>query len=135
MHTTNYADAFITVAADCPADSGRAPEQPGGVAGVQYALLRERPYALTSDELLFEAHRRRKALGDDDLDAARAAFFAKPQACLRTSPLAKRYGWGLHHDAHGRVAIYGVESEDYRRLSADPKLKVVAAMRNKRAGA
>ena len=67
-------------------------------------------------------------------EAIRAAFFAKPHPCLRASPLPKRYGWGVHYDAHGRIALYAMESEDYRRLSrggaGDPAL--VRAMRNRR---
>jgi len=132
MYSTNYTDAFIAVSPDCPAKRGEAPAGEGTIAGLQYELLRNRPYELTSDELLFEIHRRRKAIPEDELAEAREAFFAEPKACLRCSPLAKRFGWGLHHDARSRVAIYPVESEDYRRLSGQAGLQVVSAMRNRR---
>ena len=65
--------------------------------------------------------------------AARAAFFAKPQACLRSSPLVKIYGWGLHHDEKGRVALVGAGTEPYKALLADPQLETVNGMRRKRA--
>jgi hypothetical protein len=68
-----------------------------------------------------------------ELPAARAAFFSKGQPCLRSSPLAKRYGFGIHHDAEGRVALYGMETPEYRKLAGDKKLKVVKAMRSKKA--
>lgn len=131
---TNYYNSFITVATDCPVAAGDAPEKPDTIAGVTYRLLSEKPYAMTSDELLFEIHARRAELADDAArEAARPAFCAKSHACLRASPLAKRHGFGFHHDAEGRVAIYPLDSAEYQRLVSDPALKIVPAMRNKRA--
>ena len=87
----------------------------------------------TSDDLLFEVHALRQGIAAKDRKPAREAFFAKPQACLRASPLVKQFGWGLHHDADAKVAAYGVDSEAYRELSARADLKIVAGMRSKRA--
>lgn len=131
--TTNYRDTFITVAADCPAAQGEPPSKPDTIAGLHYALLRAQPYGLTSDDLLFEVHARRNGIGEPDRARAREAFFAKPQACLRASPLVKRHGFGLHHDGEGRVAAYGVETAEYRRLASDASLKAVPGMRSHRA--
>ncbi|TFI57404.1 hypothetical protein E2493_15095 [Sphingomonas parva] len=126
--TTNYLDTFIAVSPDCPSTSGVLPRE-GTVAALQLDLLRARPYALTSDDLLFEVHVRRS--GGEAME--RAAFFARAQACLRASPLVKQHGWGLHHDGEGRVAAYPVDSDDYARLLADPSLKQVRGMRSRRA--
>jgi hypothetical protein len=83
--------------------------------------------------LLFEVHRRRRDIARrGDIARARQAFFAKPQACLRTSPLAKQYGWGLHHDGDGRVALYGVETGEYRRLASGGASRVIAAVRSRK---
>jgi hypothetical protein len=132
MGSINYKDSFITVAADCPAATAEEPDKPGSIASVQYRLLKERPpYTLTSDDLLFETEKKRKGLAGTD--AERAAFFAKSQACLRASPLPKRYGWGIHHDAEGKIALIAQGSEDYRRLAACKDVKVVPAMRNRKA--
>ncbi|WP_431855762.1 DUF6157 family protein [Azospirillum sp.] len=131
--STNYRNTFITVSPDCGAAQGTVPAKAESVAGLQHALLRERPYAITSDDLLFEVFARRNDIAETDRPQARAAFFAKPQACLRVSPLVKQYGWGLHHDGDGRVALHAVESDDYRRLLARPDLTIVAGMRNRRA--
>jgi hypothetical protein len=60
-----------------------------------------------------------------------SGIFAKPQACLRASPLPKSYGWGVHYDAKGLIALVAVESEDYQKL-AESDLKQVYAMRSKR---
>ncbi len=61
-----------------------------------------------------------------------AAFFARGQPCLRTSPLAKTYGWGIHSDAAGRVALVGMESERYAAFVADDATVKTAAMRSGR---
>ena len=132
MTSTNYQSTFITAAADRPAPSGEEPEGTG-VAAVQFAILANQPpYSMTSDDLLFQTERQRKGLSGSDEE--RAAFFAKPQPCLRASPLAKRYGWGIHHDEQGRIALIARGSSDYERLSSSKELKIVPAMRNKKAG-
>lgn len=132
--TTNYTEAFITVSPDSTATAGTTPTKAGSIAQIQHELLTRQPYHYTSDDLLFEAHALRQGIAAKDRKPAREAFFAKPQACLRASPLVKQFGWGLHHDADAKVAAYGVETEDYRQLSARGDLKIVAGMRSKRAG-
>ena len=126
MHTTNYQNTLITPSPDCPVPSGTVPQKQGSVAAVQHALLAT-PYALTSDDLLWEAHRARGG------DKSRDAFFAKPQACLRASPLVKQFGWGLHHDGEGRVALVSPDSPEYRRLMEDESVRKAPGMRSKRA--
>ncbi|CAO3404299.1 DUF6157 family protein [Azospirillum sp. 11R-A] len=130
--STNYIDTFITVSADCKAKAGTVPPKAGTIGALQLSLLLERPYGLTSEELLLEVHMIRNGIPPADREAARESLFAKPQACLRTSPLVKSYGWGLHHDGTGRVAAHAVESGAYRDLSTRPDLTVVAGMRNGR---
>jgi hypothetical protein len=126
MNTTNYRNTLITISSDSPVNAGTIPEKPGSVAGVQHALLAARPYALTSDDLLHAAHLARG--GDKD----RETFFAKPQACLRASPLVKQFGWGLHQDDAGCVALIAMESADYARLLADPSVAKKPGMRRSR---
>jgi hypothetical protein len=133
MRTTNYIDTFIAVSPDCPVQSGRLPAKAGSVAAIELELLSARPYQLTSDDLLFEVHLRRSGIRPDDDRQAREAFFARPKACLRASPLVKLHGWGLHHDARGHVAAHGMETETYRKLMADSALEIVPGMRSRRA--
>lgn len=125
-HTTIYRDTLVTVSADCPVAMGVVPGKPGAIATLQYALLAE-PYRLTSDDLLFEVHRARGG------EKTRDEFFARPQACLRASPLVKQFGWGLHHDSEGRVAAVAVDGADYAKLLADPAVKKTPGMRSRRA--
>ncbi|ALN15593.1 MAG: DUF6157 family protein [Acidipropionibacterium acidipropionici] len=134
MGTTNYRMTFIQVAEDCPVDAAQQP--PVGAKGpsvAAYSLINEHPYELTSDDVLFEVNAIRKEIAERDRAAAREAFFAKSQACLRSSPLTKRYGWGIHHDAEGRVALVALGSEEYERLASDPDVKQLRAMRSRRA--
>ena len=135
MHTTNYTHTFITAAPDCPVLQAQEPALKAGrhtIASLQFALIKQRPYELSSDDVLFQVYAIRNELTDSELEAARQQFFSKGQPCLRTSPLGRRYGWGIHCDAHGRVALYAVESEAYQRLASDPGLKQVPAMRSRK---
>lgn len=133
-HTTNYTDTFIEVAADCPVDDAVEPpltEKPT-IAALHYRLIAEAPYARTSDEVVFATFALRHGIAVDDA-AAREEFFAKGQPCLRSSPLGKRYGWGIHHDAEGRVALVPRGSAEYAALAADADTAHTRAMRSKRA--
>lgn len=135
MGSTNYRDTFIQVAEDCPVAAAEEPPiaaKGPTVASLEYELIAQRPYELTSDDVLFEVHAIRQGIPAASRPEAREAFFAKPRACLRSSPLGKRYGWGVHHDAAGRVALVALGSDRYRELAADPSLKHVRAMRSKR---
>lgn len=59
-------------------------------------------------------------------------FFAKPQACLRSSPLVKRYGWDLHHDEQQRIALVGVGTDAYLELMARHDVGQKVALRSSR---
>ncbi|RRO18219.1 hypothetical protein EIL87_08250 [Saccharopolyspora rhizosphaerae] len=126
-HTTNYTATFIAVADDCPVAQGAEPplREPPSVARIQYDMLIAAPYQHTSDDVVYESNGRRRGL-------SREEFFAKGQPCLRASPLAKRYGWGVHCDAEGRVALVPAGSPEYRKFADDPTLSHVTAMRSKR---
>jgi hypothetical protein len=137
VHTTNYYDTFIEIAEDCPTAAAEVPPRregkPPTVANLHFDLVADAPYARTSDDVIFTTHAVRAGITDADLAAARDQFFSKGQACLRASPLAKRYGWGIHHDAKGRIALVPAGSEEYDRLAADPAITHLKAMRSKRA--
>jgi len=135
MHTTNYHNTLIEIADDCPVATAEVPPERGSsptVARRQYEMLIEHPYRFTSDDLIFTIHADRNGIPESDRQVERERFFSKGQPCLRTSPLARRYGWGLHHDAEGRVALVPAGSEEYQRLASDPTITRVKAMRSKR---
>lgn len=134
MHSTNYTNTFISVADDCAAEVGSIPpeKQNPTVASMQYEIISRNPYRFTSDEVIFAVYAAKNEIAPAELEAHRAAYFAKGQACLRASALGKRYGWGIHHDAESRVALYPRESSSYARLSQDAALKQRKAMKGAR---
>jgi len=127
-----YLNTFVAVAPDCPADVGIAPVRATSIAGLEYMLLTANPYRLTGEDLILAVHARHKGIADADIEPFKATLFSKPHPCLRTSMLPKRYGWGAHYDANGRIALYGIETADYRRLTSQPGIEVIPAMRNRR---
>lgn len=136
LHTTNYFNTFIEVADDCPVNAAEVPPQKGDnqtVASIQFRMIVDNPYQFTSDDILFSVFAEKNGVGSRERAAEREKFFSKGQPCLRSSPLGKRYGWGVHFDAEGRVAIYAVDSPEYRKLAKDKNLQHVKAMRSKRA--
>lgn len=99
---------------------------------MQYDMISKHPYKYTSDDVLFTVYAERNGIKKDKLKEAREAFFSKGQACFRASPLTKRYGWGVHSNAEGKIAIYGCDTQEYKKLQEDKSLKIVKAMRSSR---
>jgi hypothetical protein len=136
MHTTNYRNTFIAVSDDCPATTGQAPsasENKPTIASLQFEFLRGKPYEHTSDDVLFYCALTRQALTGEMARLTRQAFFSKAQACLRCSPLVKKFGWGIHHDAAGKIALYGVDTPEYAAFLRTEGVKAVKGMRSKKA--
>jgi len=138
MSTTNYISTFIAVAEDCPVLTGEVPVEKAGkptIASLQYDMIRKHPYKYDSDTVIFNVYASKNELTKAEMGKEREKFFLKGQACLRASPLTKRYGWGVHSNEHGQVAIYPVESAEYASLLKDHKLQQLKAMRtNKKKG-
>jgi hypothetical protein len=135
IHTTNYADTFIAIADDSPATQGEIPPVKGDtrtVANIQYDMISKHPYKYTSDDVLFLVYAERNDLTKSEFAKAREQFFSKGQPCLRASPLTKRYGWGVHCNKDGKVALVGCETKEYKKLLADKILSIVKAMKSKR---
>ena len=125
QHTTNYIDTFIEIAEDCPAAAAGVPppKLPKTAAQIEYQMLFGNPYRYTSDDVLYESNGKRKGL-------SREAFFSKGQPCFRASALTKRYDWGVHRNKEGKIALYAVESGEYKQLASDENLKHLKAMRS-----
>lgn len=134
-HTTNYQNTFIEVAEDCSAKQGEMPPLKGDkktVANLQFEMLYENPYKYTSDEVLFTVFAIRNEFTKGELEEQKEHFFSKGQPCFRASPLTKQYGWGVHSNEEGKIAIFGMETEEYTKFITNDKLKIVKAMRSKR---
>ncbi len=135
-HTTNFQSTFIEVAEDCPLNMAEIPPMKGNkksVANMQFEMLNKNPYKYTSDDVLFQVFADRNDLTKNEYEKERKNFFSKGQPCFRASPLTKRYGFGIHSDERGRIAMYGVETKEYAIFIADQSIEKVKAMRSKRA--
>jgi len=52
------------------------------------------------------------------------------QPCFRASPLTKTYGFGIHCDSSGKVALCGMETEEYQGFLSDSRIKKLKAMKS-----
>lgn len=142
MEKVDYVDTFLAVAGDCAATSGTVPPSTAekrSVAARTFELIGEHPYRYTSGDVLFTVFADRRGLPEQERAAARDVFFAKDQACLRASDLGKRYGWGIHADGAGRIALVGVDTPEYAEFVSGQRtgttgepVTVVKAMRSSR---
>lgn len=134
----SYTDTFIQIAEDSSATESSEPTLYRGkktIAGYELEVLKEKPYTYDQDELTFEVHVRRKEIPAEELWENRnkiwRELFSKGQPCLRSSALTKRYGWGAHYNADGKIALYGVETEEYQRFVDLGHVTVITANRSK----
>ncbi len=134
QHSTNYYNTFIAIADDCPTAQGEVPPSKGDTktaATLQFEMVSQNPYTFTSDDVLFHVFAYKNDLTESEYDEARNRFFSKGQPCFRASPLTKRYGWGVHSNQDGKIALFGVETEGYQQCATDANLKVVKGMKSR----
>jgi Family of unknown function (DUF6157) len=132
----NYYDTLIEVADDCPATEGQVPAARGGKrtkAVVEYELLVNHPYAYSEEDIAFEVYAVLHAIPKGSRPKERETFLSKGHPHLRVSSLAKRYGWGIHNDGEGKVALVAIGSPKYERLMNDPRTTKLKAFRSSRA--
>ncbi|MBC2171145.1 DUF6157 family protein [Listeria booriae] len=131
----NYYNTFILVAEDSSANYGEIPNTKRAkktIGEIQFELLYRNDYKYTQEEVLFETHMKHKEIPESERAAEKEAFFAKSQACMRTSPLGKKYGWGLHFNEGGYVKLVAVESDEYQEFANQKDLTITRAMKSKR---
>ena len=100
-------------------------KEPKSAAQIEYEMIAHNPYKYTSDDVLYTVYGKNKHL-------SRGEFFSKGQPCMRSSPLTKRYGWGVHSNNEVNIAIFPMESAEYKKLANDKSLKHLQGMRSKR---
>ena len=126
----NYYDTLIEVADDCPAAEAEVPRATGAKktkAVVEYELLVKNPYTYTEEDIAFEAHAVLHDIPKAHWPTERKKFLSKGHPHLRVSALAKRYGWGIHNNADGKIALVAVESPEYKQLLNDPRTTKIKA--------
>lgn len=135
QHSTNYSNTLIMPAADSQATAGSAPPVKNGkatIASMQFALIAQQPFAHTSDDVLFTVYAERNDILPAERPQARLQFFSKGQPCMRTSALAKTYGWGILFDAEGKMKLIDSASDSYQQLLDNPDIHKVQAMKSKK---
>lgn len=136
QHTTNYINTFIEVAEDSKASKSQIPpeKKEKTITSLQYEMLVKNPYQYTSDDVIFETFAAKNGIScDEEKEFERNLYFTKGRACLRCSPLTKTYGFGVHHNAEGKIALIPMESEEYQNFLKNNSVKKVKAMRSKKA--
>ncbi len=121
MESVDYTDTFIAVAPDTAATCGVVPvprAQGPTVASASYGLVAPHPYRYRSSEVIFTVWADRQGIPTEERDVAWVDYFAKPRACLRASDLGKRFGWAVHADEAGRIALHGLGTAEYGSLAA-----------------
>lgn len=133
-HSTNYFDTFIEVAEDTKVDCGTKPptKDKKTVAEMQYEMISKNPYKYNSDDIFFQVFAGRKNLKKEEYRQAREEFFSKGKPCFRASPLTKTYGFGIHSDSNGKVALFGMETDEYQKFLVNEEIKKVKAMKSRR---
>ena len=134
-HTTNYTNILIEIAEDSPVSASVIPvvkNDKKTIANYQFEKLSKKPLKYTSDELLFEIFVERNDISLSELEEEKKNFFSKGQACLRTSPLAKKNGFGIFHNQDSKVKLIPAESKEYEELLKDNSVKKVKAMKTKK---
>jgi hypothetical protein len=131
----SYKNTFITISDDSKADSGIVPQPRNNKptsASIEYDLIYNNPYKFTQEDVQFQTYLLKNQIESDQLDELREEFFQKPKACFRASPLVKKYGWGIHYNEEGKIAIYDVNSEAYEQFLHSEQITLLKGMRTKR---
>ncbi|RYH58777.1 MAG: hypothetical protein EON54_11435 [Alcaligenaceae bacterium] len=79
-------------------------------------MLINNPYVHSSDDVLYTANAERRGVSWEN-------YFATVQPDFRLSALVKRYGWGVHTNKEGKIAIYPLDSETYEILVNDSSVQ------------
>jgi hypothetical protein len=135
QQTMNYHDTLIEVADNCPATKAQVPHARGAKktkAVVEYQLLIQHPYTCNEEDIAFQVYAALHDIPKATWPTERKKFLSKGHPHLRVSALAKRYGWGIHNNAEGKIALIAVESPLYNQLLNDPHTTKIKAFRSSR---
>ncbi|MFG6115749.1 DUF6157 family protein [Halobacillus sp. MO56] len=131
----NYHNTFILISDDCGVCESRVPEskrKKQTIAEIEYKLLSEKPGFYTQKELQFEVYMKHKDIPEAQRNEERVRFLDKSRACMRTSALPKRFGWGIYFDSNGKAELVPVESKRYQDLKKTKGIKKIKAMKSKK---
>ncbi|MBT4552270.1 GIY-YIG nuclease family protein [bacterium] len=116
-------NAFIAISEDSDVDRSIIPGPKKTVARIKYETLIENPYKFTERQLFYEVHVVRRKRNDLKIDSYQ----------IKRSPLVQKFGWGIHVDNEGRLALIAKESSIYSELVANDDIKKIKAYKRKKA--
>ncbi|MEK4013737.1 DUF6157 family protein [Peribacillus sp. FSL M8-0224] len=131
----SYKNTLITISEDSKVSSAKVPVIKNGkltIAYIEHDLINNNPYKFTQEDVQFKTYLIKNQLEAENAAELREQFFSKSKACFRASPLVKNYGWGIHYNNQGKVAIYDVNSEMYNQLLKQDDITKLKGMRSKR---
>ncbi|MDO7484823.1 DUF6157 family protein [Peribacillus frigoritolerans] len=131
----SYKNTLITISEDSKVTSAKVPviknEKPT-IAYIEHDLINNNPYKFTQEDVQFNTYLIKNQIEAENVAELREQFFSKSKACFRASPLVKNYGWGIHYNNQGKVAIYDVNSSMYNQLLNQDDITKLKGMRSKR---
>ncbi|MGG3556497.1 DUF6157 family protein [Peribacillus frigoritolerans] len=131
----SYKNTLITISEDSKVSSAKVPvfrnEKPT-IAYIEHDLINNNPYKFTQEDVQFKKYLIKNQMEAENAAELREQFFSKSKACFRASPLVKNYGWGIHYNNQGKIAIYDVNSEMYNQLLKQDDITKLKGMRSKR---
>ena len=131
----SYKNTLITISEDSKVSSAKVPviknEKPT-IAYIEHDLINNNPYKFTQEDVQFKTYLIKNQIEAENAAELREQFFSKSKACFRASPLVKNYGWGIHYNNQGKIAIYDVNSEMYNQLLKQDDITKLKGMRSKR---
>ncbi|MCF7624565.1 MULTISPECIES: DUF6157 family protein [Bacillaceae] len=131
----SYKNTLITISEDSKVSSAKVPVIKNSkltIAYIEHDLINNNPYKFTQEDVQFKTYLIINQLESENAAELREQFFSKSKACFRASPLVKNYGWGIHYNNQGKVAIYDVNSEMYNQLLKQDDITKLKGMRSKR---
>ena len=76
--STNYYNTLIEIADDSPTATSVSPNlTKPSVASQQFEMISRNPYTYTSDDVIFARVAEKESIAEDDMEAARRAYFEK----------------------------------------------------------
>lgn len=131
----SYKNTFIKISEDSEVTTAITPlprNNKPTIASIEYDLISNNPYKYTQEDVQFQTYLIKNQIISDQLNELREDFFKKTKACFRASPLVKKYGWGIHYNDEGKLAIFAANSEAYNQFLDSDQCTLVKGMRSKR---
>jgi hypothetical protein len=102
-------EEIILVAEDCRVSKSEAPplgDRKKTIARIGYEVLIENPYFFSEQEFFKEIHFEQRKRYDLKIESYN----------IKRSELVKSYGWGVHRNKEGKLALVPMESTEYKKL-------------------